>query len=185
LAFSVNSIILLPHTNPEESPKNSLVTETMRAGTAADGSSTAVCFKFSIEAGEKMQRRDFEWKKTKHNSSSGSEAKGGTRYVLTLASGNTSSAGDSSETAASPSGTPGADAHREALAIMTFPKAFTSLTHHLTLEILGSLGDRWRLAVVMTALRIWHLRANGRTNKATVRAGETIHRNEAAVSKGD
>jgi len=110
----------------------------MRAGMATGGNNTSIYFRFSIEAGEERRPRDFEWRKTKEDYGIESEAKGGTRYVLTLVSGDASSAGCSSSKL-SPALHP--DEHRQALAVLTFPKAFTSLMHQLSLKIL----DRWKI----------------------------------------
>lgn len=38
------------------------------------------------------------------------------------------------------------------------------------------LGDRWSLAVVITALKIWFLRLNGKLTKTAVKLADQIHK---------
>jgi hypothetical protein len=51
------------------------------------------------------------------------------------------------------------------------------MTHAFSLKLtgsalLGALGERWALMVVITALRLWALKGNGRTNKTVLAMGE-------------
>lgn len=65
----------------------------------------------------------------------------------------------------------------EVLAFLTWRRLFPKFKHAFTLELLGrgqsgELGERWNLMVVITALRVWALRLNGKTKTGVIGAGE-------------
>ncbi|KAH6838492.1 hypothetical protein B0I37DRAFT_439562 [Chaetomium sp. MPI-CAGE-AT-0009] len=68
------------------------------------------------------------------------------------------------------------DAHGgEVLAFLMWRRLFPKFKHAFTLELRGGgqsgeLGERWSLMVVITALRIWALRLNGKTKRGVIAA---------------
>ncbi len=84
------------------------------------------------------------------------------------------------------SGGPGSSSGEEeaagthVLALLAWSRfSWTSTTQGPTLRLLGrgqsgELGERWRLIVVMTALRLWTARMKGGTAKGIVAAGEKV-----------
>ncbi|KAH8647844.1 hypothetical protein BX600DRAFT_443188 [Xylariales sp. PMI_506] len=155
-AFSLNSVILLPPIEAKASAQ-AVVEEFMTARTV-DGN--GVGFYFSIEVGEKLRRQEFEWCKTGARGSAGSSS-------------------------ASPSTSPG-NVETEVFARFQWTKTITNLTHPFNLQFLEKtvsvrMGDRWTLMVVVTALRLWALRSNGRTNHKVVATAEKFHRRDLGV----
>jgi hypothetical protein len=63
----------------------------------------------------------------------------------------------------------------EVLALLAWRRLFPKFKHAFTLELLGrgktgELGERWGLMVVITALRVWALRLNGKTKTGVIGA---------------
>ncbi|KAL7629520.1 hypothetical protein AAE478_001041 [Parahypoxylon ruwenzoriense] len=172
--YSPNSVIqlpaLVPNTDSEE-----LVTEIMQAHTVGE---TGVGYEFSVEVGhgDKMTREKFEWRKTKKGSDG--EFKEGGFKLLRLSSrhaqgSNSSNSGDatcSSNEAATEDG-------YEVVALFKWNKTLMNLVHPFELRFVGSalsgsLGERWGLMAVVTALRLWWLNAGFRANRKTAAVGE-------------
>lgn len=162
---------------------NNLVTERIRAQTGGDD----VLLPFSIEVGqgEKVRREEFVWRKAEKGVDSQAN-NGGFRLVRPSSAGPgtqpllLSGASDSSNQAASSST---ATNDGETLALLEWERAqrgLSSLKHIFTLRFLGiglseALGERWKLMVVMTALRLLQLKLKGRTTKFHVGVGEKVH----------
>lgn len=171
-ALDNTSVILLPPLDDDKSNSQQLVNEPMHAksadgreGVAAD---KAVRFVFSVEVGRAMHREQFEWVKTAKAEEAGEEdIKAGAYKLVRLP---TRSDPQASASSLEKPGT-------EIVAVLTFVNVWSSLKHAFSLDLRGNrpiLGDRWALMAVMTALRLWSLRVNGRTSKTVVAAGEKV-----------
>jgi hypothetical protein len=154
--FSVKSFIMMPPLDTEANPRD-LVTEIMYATKASDGT---VSFRFAIEVGFNLKcREQFEWKKI----GSGNAHSG---FILVRLDARS----------ASPSPTPSAQEGSEILAELQFHGLWN---HLFSLELKGAgcsgeMGDRWTLMVVVTAIRLYWLRAEGKTNKVVVGMGQKL-----------
>lgn len=161
-ALDNTSVILLPPLEDQKNNSQQVVNEPMQARSAGG----AVSFGFSVEVGPAMRRAKFEWvKEAKGEEVDGAEIKAGA-YKLTR-----SLARSEGEGSVSSLKIP----QPEVVAVLTFVNVWSSLKHAFSLDFLGNgpvLGERWALMAVMTALRLWALRVNGRTTKAVVAAGE-------------
>jgi hypothetical protein len=154
-----------------------LVPELMRAHTTADGH---VAWRFSIEvgAGEKMRREAFEWRKVKKSERDESTTHGGFKLVSVSADDGekeNGSAGKGDESGGRGTSIDGED--HDALAIFSWKRFLTSPKHPFDLTLLGdglprTMGDRWTLMVLMTALRLWMLHLHGKTNLDAVAIAE-------------
>lgn len=173
-AFNLNSVVLLPPLSSSKGaaadPKD-LVAETMRARTLDNG---GFAFRFSVEVGrggEKLQRAQFEWRSMKKGEND--EAReGGFKLVQVPPERREGRPGGSSSSQAT------MDDDSEVLALLSWTKTWW-LTRPFALQLKGSgqsgsLGERWTLAVVITALRIWVLRLNFRSNRGVISLAETI-----------
>ncbi|OBT72910.1 hypothetical protein VF21_07760 [Pseudogymnoascus sp. 05NY08] len=157
LGVAGDNVIMLP---PLETlaRHRAMTTEIMRPSTT---SNNGVTFVFSVKVGEKLQRERFEWRKFKKRN--GDEANPATS--------GSSSKGDCSS---SPTGN-----DCEAVAVLTLTRSWAQIKHPFSLELTGSglsgaLGDRWVLMVVIAALRLWFLNANGRATKTGIAVGEKL-----------
>ncbi|KAL2163915.1 hypothetical protein VTH06DRAFT_3127 [Thermothelomyces fergusii] len=156
--FSVKSLIMLPPLDVEANARD-MVTEIMHATRTGDG---AVSFRFAVEVGPQMKcREQFAWKKV-------GTGNGHSRFVLVRLG----------PPSAPPSPAPSAQEEGEILAELLFRNVM-SLNHLFSLELKGAgcsgaMGDRWTLMVVLTALRLYWLRAYGKTNKVVVGIGQTL-----------
>ncbi|KAH8884960.1 hypothetical protein GQ53DRAFT_729835 [Thozetella sp. PMI_491] len=175
--FNLESIILMPPVRATGGPQT-LVTERMRGRTSGD----SVSFLFSIEVGEgeKMRREQFEWIKVPKGADNEVKA-GGFRLEWIQCGPQTMTMEASSSSGHATSSSPAASGVNEAVAVLSWKSMFTSWKQLFTLRFVGSgasgvLGDRWRLMAILTALRLWHLKLNGRTNKGNVAMGEKIRR---------
>ncbi|KXX75766.1 hypothetical protein MMYC01_207812 [Madurella mycetomatis] len=166
------SVILLPSTRFDNG-KDGMVEEDLIAiagkGTASEGDDR-VAFQFEVEIGtekEEKQRERFQWQKG-YNFNDG-KAKGFRLVRLSRVGGATNTGLGPSSAAKGDEG-----GHDEAVvAELVFAKV-TSLKHAFTLEFKGvgrsgELGERWTLMVVVTALRLFALRASGRTTRMSAR----------------
>jgi hypothetical protein len=173
-AFNSNSVIMLPPLETRASHR-AMITEIMRPSTTSDN---GVTFVFSIEVGEKLQRERFEWRKFKKGN--GDEANPGGFTLLRLSSSSkntdptTSGSSSRGDCSSSPTGN-----DCEAVALLTLTRSWAQIKHPFSLELTGSglsgaLGDRWVLMVVITALRLWFLNANGRATKTGIAVGEKL-----------
>ncbi|KAI5866532.1 hypothetical protein GGS23DRAFT_275794 [Durotheca rogersii] len=170
--YSPNSIVKLPPVVPSADPKQ-LATEIMRAHTIGE---TGVGYEFSIEVSHsaKLVREKFEWRKVKKGADG--ELKEGGFKLLRL-----SSRRDPESVAASPSQEPAAATEDgyDVVAVFKWNKTLTNLMRPFDLRFVGdalsgSLGERWALVTVLTALRLWFLHAGARANRKTVAAGEGV-----------
>lgn len=173
-AFNANSVIMLPPLEDRASHR-AMTTEMMRPSATSDN---GVAFIFSVEVGEKLRRKRFEWRKFKKGDG-GDEASPGGFKLLRLPSsskktdtntgGSSSSKGDDSS---SPTGDDG-----EVVAVLTLTRSWAKIKHPFSLELTGSalsgaLGERWTLVVVITAIRLCMLNSNGRAAKTSISVGE-------------
>jgi hypothetical protein len=165
-SFNNESIILMPPLRGSTAAQTGdFVTERMRASV----SSGQVTFDFDIEvgSGDKLRQERFQWRKIKKGTD-GSAKEGG--FTLVAAnSGAPSTPSSSSST--------NADGH--VVALLMWRKLFPTFKHAFTLELFGrglsgELGERWRLMVVMTALRLWTIRVKGKTTKGLIAMGEKM-----------
>lgn len=148
-------------------------TEVMSGLTTSQGE---VVFRFGMDVGtaEKTRREEFEWVKFgKGDDKEDQSVKG---YKLFGCVNKPELEGEAG--AGSSSGA-GETTHRgtEALAVLTWPQrllAFMVSHDQFTLKLTeasqaGGLGEPWKLMVLITALRLGYLRAQGTTNKTVVR----------------
>ena len=166
--FSPNSVMMLP---PLPGSPQERCTELMRAGV----SEKIVHFRFSIEVGhgKKLQREDFVWQTCK-----GEEAK---KLVdepwecgFKLMRLPDRAAGRSGEGSKEAPSLPGEG--QEILAVFAWNRGW-SLTNPFRIQFVGSgrravMGERWELMVVITALRLWWLKRQGRVSPNVVVSGE-------------
>lgn len=174
--FNSSSIILLPALEPGANYTR-MDTERMHGAPSEEHDAT---FSFSIEVGKTAHREDFEWRK--FNKSSGDNNNGGFKLVRLLSRKlqDISGGSDGPDPSASSSRT---DTNCESIAVLTLISLRSSLMKLFTLELLGSaktgeLGDRCMLTIIMTALRLWSLRLNGKTTKKFNSTSEKLRRNE-------
>lgn len=176
-SFNSKSVILLPALDPGA---NSTRMDTERMHGAPSEAHDAI-FSFSIEVGKEAHRENFEWRKF-NRSSEDNNNNGGFKLVRLFSRKprDISSGSDGQNPSSSSSQ---ADTNCESIAVLTLISLRSSLMKLLTLELLGSartgeLGDRCMLTIIMTALRLWALRLNGKTTKKFNATSEKLHRNE-------
>lgn len=160
--FSNESNILLPPLPKKHNVKGSTTvseTETMIGKSTANN---GVAFRFSIEAGRSMRRGKFEWR-------SGGEGRDG-RVAWELMR--------------LPSVSRRIPPEGEVIAKLSWsPSSLKNVVNPLsvnpifTLQLMNSLesgllGERCVLTVVMSALRLWHLRMKGKDRRSYIRIGE-------------
>ncbi|CAI4217635.1 unnamed protein product [Parascedosporium putredinis] len=184
LSFNSNSCVFVPCLHPTTTP---FAREVMRV---VKGQKTAT-FQFSFEVGSDGLRRDtFEWRKSARDPEIPSNGFKLVRLAPSFSSTTTPpptenvsaesdpSTSDSRERFSSASFAscrtlaPG----EETVAVLTWGKVPVVGKHEFTLRFVGSgltgeFGQRWSLAVVATALRVWILRSDGRTTKASLAIG--------------
>ncbi|KAI1771116.1 hypothetical protein F4818DRAFT_213379 [Hypoxylon cercidicola] len=163
--FNLNSVILLPPLSSGGAGSKKLVTEMMRARTFGDH---GFAFRFSVEVnrGDSLCREQFEWRSMKKGENA--EAKDGGFKLVQV----------TPDTQEGSSSQPATEDGSEILALLSWTKKWW-LTHPFALQLKGSglsgaLGDRWTLTVVLTALRIWVLRLNFRSNRGIISLAESI-----------
>lgn len=166
--FSPNSVITLP---PLPGSPQERCTEIMGAGT----SGKTVYFRFSIEVGhgKELRREEFVWQACK-----GEEAKKlvdapwECGFKLTRLS---DQAGPSN--GESHKEVPGVTGDgQEVLAIFAWNRGW-SITNPFRVQFVGSgrgavMGERWELMVVITGLRLWWLKRQGRVSERVVASRE-------------
>ncbi|KAK3295354.1 uncharacterized protein B0H64DRAFT_474332 [Chaetomium fimeti] len=131
-----------------------------------------VVFVFEVEvgAGKMVRRERFGWWKV--GKGTDDTAKDGGFKLVALPA---SHEGGLSGQGSTASDMPGDADSGEVLAFLTWRRLFPKFKHAFTLELLGQgqsgeLGERWSLMVVITALRIWALRLNGKTRTGVIAA---------------
>ena len=166
--FSLNSVIMLP---PLPGSPHENCTEIMRTGV----SGKVVHFRFSIEVGhgKELRREDFVWQTCK-----GEEAKklvGGPwecGFKLTRVDNQVEGGSGAASKEAHGQTTEG----QEILAMFAWNRGW-SITNPFRIQFVGSggravMGDRWELMVIITGLRLWWLKHQGRISPSVVVAGE-------------
>ncbi|KAK8053563.1 hypothetical protein PG996_012864 [Apiospora saccharicola] len=176
-AFNLKSVILLPPVEAVQSSKE-MVSELMTTTSNDEG---GVSYFFTIEAGQgdKMERKRFEWRQFKKGDQGGVEKDG---FKLLSRKSHPDALGESStspSTAAAAAAVTAESSPSGALAMLTWAKLGSKINHPLSLEFADDtvsvlFGERWTLMVVITALRLWALRTNGRGKKSTVAIAEKI-----------
>lgn len=171
-AFNVNTIIMIP---PWEPGTNSGPTDMGMMRGEPSGEHDVV-FRFRLEAGEKMLRENFEWRKFKKGA--GDDAKkAGFKLVRLFSGSRAEKSGDGGTNGQE--GSSAAEVPAETVAVLNWGISSWTSLHLFQLELLGSagsgsLGDRCVLAIVVTAVRIYTLHLNGRTTKTTVAVADKI-----------
>ncbi|KAH9897438.1 hypothetical protein F4778DRAFT_234874 [Xylariomycetidae sp. FL2044] len=179
--FNTNSIIVLPSLK-----RMGLVEERMCAHTTAG---QGIAFRFDIEVGLdlKLRRETFEWRKITKKEQDDETKSGGFRLVWLssdpeqTASTSAGSSSSSRPVVPSPSSTDSLakGGGQEVVAIFSWTRTLTNLKHPFDFRFVGSglagkMGDRWALMAVITALRLWYLHMNLKTNWGTVAAAEKV-----------
>lgn len=167
--FDSSGIIVLPAL---AGSGKATVEEVLKAGRAADG---GVVFLFGVEVGEeKVRREEFEWRKVKR---AGSSEAGG--YELSRRGATGEGGGSGSGQASDAGGKSGV------VAVLAWDRDGSLLNRkrEFILELTGSgkseaLGQRWRLMVVMTALRLSWLHVQGRTTRVGITIQEKLRGKE-------
>ncbi|KAM0263750.1 hypothetical protein ACHAQJ_001065 [Trichoderma viride] len=159
--FSNASNILLPPLPKNDKVKASKTVSEVETMTGKSRANNGVAFHFSIEAGRSMKREKFEWR------SVGQGGDEGVAWELVRRPRRIASEG---EVVAKLSWVPTSLAN-----VMNplSPKPVFTLQLMNSLES-GLLGERCTLTVVMSALRLWHLRIKGKDKRSYIRIGEKI-----------
>ncbi|KAI0439964.1 hypothetical protein F4803DRAFT_529111 [Xylaria telfairii] len=172
LPLNNNSRVFLPARR-----RRGLSQEMMRAYITAD---KHVAFSFSLEIGygKKRRREVFEWRNIEKSERDESTEHGGFRLFRLppnpeqdAPGGGSSSQGASTSSAAASTD--------DVVAVMAWRRFLTSPKHPFDLKIVGdglggSLGDRWTLMALITALRLWELHQRGKTQKAPVAVADKV-----------
>lgn len=157
--FSIRSDLLLPPLVSGGGDSTNLVHEIMTARVDADH---GVGFHFTVELGRdsNFARESFCWRKV--NKHSTDDAGGGGFDLVQLPS--------------AAERTLGMDGEKFATLrwLKKWTRPFALKFNHSGSAHSGVLDNRWRLVVVVTALRLWHLHVNGNTNKTMIAIGGKI-----------
>ncbi|KAK2020540.1 hypothetical protein LX32DRAFT_315455 [Colletotrichum zoysiae] len=151
------TIVHLPPLEPRANTRG-MDTEVMRAGPAGDD----VVFLFSVEVGERQQRERFEWREIKKRGDDAAKP-GGFRLVQV----SNRRKGTTASTSCC-----GAASDAEVLALLLWSPGLSKMTHPFSLQLQGramSMGSRWSLTVVATALRLWELYIQSKVGQARLR----------------
>lgn len=166
--FDTQSIILLPKlSNQAGGPIHRDLVESRMLPHLSP--SKNITLRFSVEVGENGHRETFEWRKCR---AKGIVGPSGFRLYHASIENSTKSTGSASLTR---------DDDRDILAEVTWTRAFSSTKLLFKLEFKGdgltaSLGERWSLAVVITASKIWMLRLHGKLTKRGIKLAEQIRK---------
>ncbi|UKZ89705.1 uncharacterized protein TrAFT101_004744 [Trichoderma asperellum] len=160
--FGNESNILLPPLPKKDNVKASTTVSQTETMIGKSTPNNGVAFQFSIEAGRSMRREKFEWRKV---------SEGGNESVAW-------------ELMRHPSASRRVPPEGEIIAKLSWlPTSLINVANPLspkpifTLQLMNSLesgllGERCILTVVMTALRLWHLRIKGKDKRSYIRIGE-------------
>ncbi|KAI2625902.1 hypothetical protein GGR54DRAFT_522013 [Hypoxylon sp. NC1633] len=167
--FPLDSIITLPELSSGTSGE--MCTEIMRSDTSLD----RAVFRFSIEVGQKgeLQREDFEWRRCQ-----GDEVKkfvtrpwtcGFQLVRLSCRAGQKTDSGNGADPRTS-----GED--EDVVALFAWNHGL-SLLHPFRIDFRGSgqtgiLGERFSLMTIITGLRLWGLKHQGRTSPHSIRSSK-------------
>ncbi|KAI9375082.1 hypothetical protein BJX61DRAFT_540108 [Aspergillus egyptiacus] len=151
-AFNPDGIVFLPSLDADLDGKEATMdTELVRARPDANDD---VSFHFSIEVEQELRREEFAWRKVK-----GGEAEAKRNGFRLVRLGSPQTGKDEGET----------------VALLGWVVAWP-LTHAFTLDIVDGqssvLGERWRLMVIVTAIRLYTLHVKGRTKRTVVDIGK-------------
>jgi hypothetical protein len=184
-AFVLESNLFLPALKSSRQDfvtRPGFVTEKMRGYTAANGE---VAFRFTVEVGregEKFRREEFEWQRLQPKVDERAPD-GGFKLVQILGRPGdhiASPNGESSTETSHPENVRSSRHLQEVLAIQAFRAVVKTWNHAWTLTRLvtddraAELGQRWMLAVTLTAMRLNTLRLQGRVDRKHVKVGEKI-----------
>lgn len=159
--FSNKSHILLPplaKNDKTQASRGVTQTETMTGKSTANN---GVSFQFSIEAGRFMERKRFEWRSVEGNDE-------GVAWKLVRCRGASRKAPSEGEIIAKLSWV---SISLGDMVDLWNPKSIFTLQLMNSLES-GLLGERCTLTVVMSALRLWHLRIKGKDRRSYIKIGE-------------
>ncbi|KAI1265921.1 hypothetical protein F5Y18DRAFT_32287 [Xylariaceae sp. FL1019] len=179
-ALNNSSRILLPGLK-----SNALVPEVMRAYTMPKPDHS-VAFRFSVEAGidEGMRRETFEWRKVKKSERDECTKNGGFKlFRLGFCEDDAGIGGSTQGVHDQAAGV------QEIVAVFSWRSFLTSPKHPLDLELVGkyrseTMGERWTLMVLTTALRIWVMHLHGKTSRGSIAMAEKVQRKDTSISSG-
>ncbi|KAL7920569.1 hypothetical protein ACQKWADRAFT_322017 [Trichoderma austrokoningii] len=160
--FSNESKIMLPPLPKKDNVKASMTVSENETMIGKSTANNGVAFQFSIEVGRDMKRENFEWR------SVGQGGDGRVAWELVRLSRAARKLAPEGEIVAKLSWLP------TSLISVVNPlsaKPVFSLQLMNSLES-GLLGERYVLTVVMSALRLWHLRIKGKDKRAYIKIGE-------------
>lgn len=180
-SLNYNTILYLPALPGSLEERNGLMAkEMMKASTTVD---KAIIFRFSTEVanGRKMHRQGFEWEKLPNlgaEENGSGDHKPSARFELFR----TFSTADQHQTSRSEQGSlfsSSRPVERESVALMKLVKSKKDKEHIISLELKGdalsgALGDRCLLMIVLTAVRLWWLRAGLRMSRTGIHLSEKI-----------
>ncbi|KAI0154836.1 hypothetical protein GGR57DRAFT_465160 [Xylariaceae sp. FL1272] len=181
--FALNNIsrILLPGFESK-----GLVTEMMRAYTTPK-LDHGVAFRFSVETGtgEEMRRETFEWRKVKKGERDESMKNGGFKLFRLGFCEDNAGTGDSSQSVLDQ-----AAGAQEVVAVFPWRGCLSSPKHPFDLELVGkdrsdTMGERWTLMVLTTALRIWVMHLHGKTHRGPLAVAEKVQGKRTSVPSGN
>jgi hypothetical protein len=152
-----NTVFFMP---PLEFGTNSRAMNMEKLRPGAMGPLQTFTFFIEVEPLQSLKRQKFEWVRDTDTS--------GFKLVRVLKNFSKSSddGGDGSSSSSSSSSSAGTDLYGETVALLVFPHSSLTNREAFTLSFLGSardgrLGERCQLAIVVTALRVWHFHAKG------------------------
>lgn len=162
--FGNESNILLPPLPKKDNVKASTAVSEAETMVGKSTANNGVAFQFSIEAGRNMRREKFEWRRVGEGGDDGSVW----------------------ELMRRPSAARKIPPEGEIIAKLSWlPTSFIKVINPLnskplfTLQLMkslesGVLGERCILTVVMSALRLWHLRIKRKDKRSYIRIGERL-----------
>ncbi|PGH18056.1 hypothetical protein AJ79_00683 [Helicocarpus griseus UAMH5409] len=194
--FDANSVVYMPpvEVSGDGEVGKKMVKEYMRATTRApedgySGAKDGVAFQFSIEVGEARRRERFEWRKLRKEDGETDDAvqdaearAGGFKLVRLYRREDDGPLGGGQDepSAISASGGGGPELQTETVAVLAWTKGSSWFVHAFSLRLgngqsnTETLGKRWALMAVITALRIWMLHSAGETSRGFIRTGEKL-----------
>jgi hypothetical protein len=162
--FSNESNILLPPLPKKDKVRASRTVSEIETMTGKSMANNGVAFQFSVEVGRNMKREKFEWR------SVGDGGDEGVAWELVRHPSASRRISPKEEIVANLSWVPVSLAN---MINLLSPKPIFTLQLMNSLES-GLLGERCTLTVVMSALRLWHLRIKGKDKRQYIRIGEKM-----------
>ncbi|KAH6627178.1 hypothetical protein B0J18DRAFT_489927 [Chaetomium sp. MPI-SDFR-AT-0129] len=175
-SFNNQTAVLMPSLLPAAERTSEFDTEQMPA--TVRGEQVVFSFFVEVDHGKERERQKFEWRKFEKGKIA-TATEGGFELVRVL-SPCSPNAGQEEPGASSASlSTVDGEENEEVVALLIWRKLWPTFKHNFTLQLLGKgqtgeLGDRWALMVVITAIRIWALRVNGKTKKGVIATGQKL-----------